>query len=408
MLSLACSIGLGAIAVAGILRAVCTAKHVPSLRAGVALAKAAPITDRICAIVPAHNEEASIAAVLASLRAQRGVDLRVVIALDRCTDRTRERALAAIDGDDRFELFDVGACPDGWAGKVNALWHAARSCKAALDADLLLFLDADVTIDPDCLRAAAALRRERTLGMVTLLSTLRHRHWFERLVQPACVMELAYEFPPLKANRASNRRAFVNGQFVMVRREDYERLGGHAAVASDIMEDFALARLTAEAGLAVGAFPADGMLVAAMYDSWDAFVRGWTRIFVAGSGRKVSRLRKWAMRLALACVSLPIAVVAGGIGVGLDGALNAQGASGTPTWVRAMGLLSVIAAIVSTLAWGGLIAWVYAKQRAPWWAVLVNPLSFAFTAWIMWRSATGLAARRPIAWAGRSYVFEPR
>lgn len=397
LLWIACSIGLGAIGTVAILRAIRTARQVPSLRSGVGLAEAAPVAERVCAIVPAYNEEDAIGAVLGSLRAQRGVDLRMVVAMDRCTDRTRERAIEAIDGDARFELLDVGACPEGWAGKVNALWHAAQTSEAARSADLLLFLDADVTMDPDCLRAAGALRRERNLGMVTLLSTLRHRHWFERLVQPACVIELAYEFPPLRANRTSNRRAFVNGQFVMVRREDYDRLGGHAAVAGEIMEDFALARLTADAGLAVGVFPADGLLVAAMYDSWDAFVRGWTRIFVAGSGRKVSRLRKWSMRLALACAILPVAVVAGGVIPAV-----ADGASG---WLRAVG---AGAAIVATGLWGGLVFWMYAKQRAPWWSAAVNPLGFAITAWIMWRSASGLAARRPIAWAGRSYVFEPR
>lgn len=397
LLSFACSIGLGAIGAVAILRAVRTVREVPSLRSGVALAGSTPAGERVCAIVPAHNEERAIGAVLASLRAQRGVDLRVAVALDRCTDRTRERAIAAIGDDARFELLDVGACPDGWAGKVNALWHAARSSEAARTADLLLFLDADVTMDADCLRAATALRRERQLGMVTLLSTLRHRHWFERLVQPACVMELAYEFPPLRANLATNRRPFVNGQFVLVRREDYDRLGGHAAVAGDIMEDFALARLTAEAGLAVGVFPADGMLVAAMYDSWDAFVRGWTRIFVAGSGRKVARLRKWSLRLAIACAMLPVLVVAGGVLAGV-----ARDAPGWARWAAAGG------AVLATGLWGGLVAWMFARQRAPWWSALVNPLGFAIAAWIMWRSASGLAARRPIAWAGRSYVFEPR
>lgn len=396
LLSVPCSLALAVIGLVAMARLRKTAREVPSLKAGVALADAGASVQKVCAIVPAHNEEASIGAVLSSLRAQAGVDLRVVVALDRCTDRTRERALAAIAGDPRFEILDVGACPAGWAGKVNALWQAASASPAARGSDLLLFLDADVTMRPDCLRAAMALRHTRGLGMVTLLSTLRHRHWFERLVQPACAMELAYEFPLHRANRLRNRRPFVNGQFVLVGRADYDRLGGHAAVAADIMEDFALARLTADDGMAVGVFPADGLLVANMYDSWSAFLRGWTRIFVSGAGRKVPRLRKWSIRLAIACAALPIAVAAALVGASVVEA---------PWWTRGLAMGSALA---GTVAWGGVVAYVYAKQRAPLWSALVNPIGFAITAWIMWRAARTLQQRRPIAWAGRSYVFEPR
>lgn len=109
LLSVPCSLALAVIGLVAMARLRKTAREVPSLKAGVALADAGASVQKVCAIVPAHNEEASIGAVLSSLRAQAGVDLRVVVALDRCTDRTRERALAAIAGDPRFEILDVGA-----------------------------------------------------------------------------------------------------------------------------------------------------------------------------------------------------------------------------------------------------------------------------------------------------------
>lgn len=392
-----CSVALATIWIVAISRAIRTTRQVPSLRAGVALSDRTAVSDRIVAIVPAHNEEGAIATVIGSLREQRGIDLRVVVALDRCTDRTRARAEAAIAGDPRFEILEIDACPDGWAGKVNALWQAATGSRPALDADLLLFLDADIAMEADCVRAAAALRRERGLEMVTLLPTLRHRHWFERIVQPACALELAYEFPLLRANRATGGRPFVNGQFLMIPRAAYDRLGGHAAVADHFMEDFALARLAAEHALPMGVFPADGLLVANMYDSWQPFVRGWTRIFVSGAGQKVRRVRKWAARLGLACALLPL-VVAGALLLGAT-------ATHAAWWARA---ISGGAAAAALAIWGGFMLWAFGRQRAPWWSAVLAPVGFAMTAWIMWRAAGTLAGRRPITWAGKSYVFDAR
>lgn len=381
-------------------RIVRSRKQVPSLRDAIEWADEEPITQRIVAIVPAHNEQDSIGGVLASLRSQRDLDVGVVLALDRCTDGTRDRAEQIMVGHKRFEVMSIEDCPDGWAGKVHCLWKAVTESRLAGRADLLLFLDADVEFAPDAIRAAAALLRSRKLALLTLLPTLRHRHWFERVVQPACVMELMYQFPPDRVNRApgakGGRRPFVNGQFIMVRREDYERLGGHMALRDDIMEDFALARLVDRAGLAAGAFPAGDMLRVNMHETWASFASGWKRIFMAGAGRKVRRLRRWTLRVGLACAALPVVVAAGVVAAAL------VGAPAWSTWtaipVGAFGLVSWVVAI------GAL----YRSQRAPWWSVALNPVGYGVAAWIMGRAARAVASREPVAWGGREYVFEAR
>lgn len=392
------SIAVGAIWLVALVRLFRMGREVPDLAAGVPLADATPIGESVCVVVPAHNEADSIGGVVASLRAQRGVALRFVLALDRCTDGTAEQARRAIDGDDRFEIIEIDHCPEGWAGKVHALWSAVEASASARGSDLLLFLDADVTMAPDCVRAAAALRRARDLDMVTLLPTLRHRHWFERLVQPACVIELSYEFPLIRANQRQSRRAFVNGQFVLFRREAYERLGGHRALAGEIMEDFGLARLTAQHAIGVGVFPAGAMLVAGMHDSWSSFVRGWMRIFVAGAGQRVRRLEKWSMRIWGLAAGLPVlgAIALAWLLVG-DGHLE-----GTP---RAAAIGASLAGLaILHLAIGAL----YRRQRAPLWSVPLFVPAALIVGWIMWRAARTVATRRPIPWGGRAYVFEPR
>ncbi len=158
--------------------------------------------------------------------------LRVVLALDRCTDDTASLARAAVADDERFEFVEIDACPADWAGKVHAIHAGVTRSRGAADADYLLFADADTEFAPGCIAASLALMRDRDLDLLSLLSTLTHRTWFERVVQPAATMELMRQFPLTLANARKDRRPFANGQFLLFTRNAYEEIGGHAAVKS--------------------------------------------------------------------------------------------------------------------------------------------------------------------------------
>lgn len=397
ILFIPCSGALALLWTVGMAKLVRTNRLVPSLRRGVPEADREPTAERICAVVPAHNEETAIEGAIRALAAQRGVDLVVVLALDRCTDETRARAERAIAGNPRFRVVEIATCPDGWPGKVHAIWQAIESSEEARSADLLLFVDADATMDPDCVRAAAALRRLRGLEIVSLLPTLGSRRWFEKIVQPLCALELSYEFPLLRANGHGGGRGFVNGQFVLSTREAYERLGGHAELRHEMMEDFALARRAAEARVPIGVFPADGLFKVDMYDTWDGFVEGWARIFGAGAGRKVSRMTRWTVRIVVACTVLPLCAVAA---VAIAGAAEAA-----QPWAR---VVSGAMGVVALGVWAVFMGAIYRRQRAPLWALLLNPAASFVVAAIMWRAARAIAMRRPVQWGGRAYILEPR
>ena len=119
---------------------------------------------------------------MASLRAETYRQLRLVLALDRCTDDTAALARTAIGGDERFEIVEIDACPDDWAGKVHAVHAGVTRSRGAADAEYLLFADADTLFSPGCIASALALMRERKLDLLSLLSTLTHETWFERVV----------------------------------------------------------------------------------------------------------------------------------------------------------------------------------------------------------------------------------
>ncbi|MBL4590676.1 MAG: glycosyltransferase [Phycisphaerales bacterium] len=283
-------------------------KQFPTARDGIELAEHSPPTAHVCVVVPAHNEAGNIATLIESLRAQDYDRLRIVLALDRCTDDTAGVARQAIDDDHRFEVIEIVQCPEDWAGKVHAAHQGFTQSKHAASSDMVLFTDADTWFDPSCVRAAVALAQDRGLDLLSLLSTLGTDSWFERVVQPYAGFELARQFPLTKVNRKYNdrQRAFANGQFMLFRTKSYTAIGGHEGVKGAILEDLAFASETLDAKMQSGVLLADDMLRCRMYDSWEEFVRGWKRIYTESTNREIRRLRKYALRAPLTGFVYPV------------------------------------------------------------------------------------------------------
>jgi len=367
---------------------------VPTLRLGQSLAAADPPTARVCVVVPAHNERRVIAGFVRSLRNETYPHLRVVLALDRCTDDTLAIARAAIAGDDRFEIVEIDACPDDWAGKVHAVHAGVARSRGARAAQFLLFTDADTIFEPGCIAASLALLRHRRLDFLSLLSTLTHDTWFERMVQTAAAFELMRQYPLTRANGLKQRRAFANGQFMLFKRETYDAIGGHAAVKGALLEDLALARLVNDRGHNAGAFLADGLLHCRMYADWAQFRRGWKRIYTEAANRNAARLVVSALRIRFLGTVLPLWT----LGCGLYGALlvHRDIAAGRPL----LGLW-----LVATLVWLGALVRVAAVAHAPAWTAPLHVIGAWHTGRLLNEAADDLRARRPVQWGGREYVL---
>lgn len=373
---------------------------VPTARAGLA-APAAGEPERVCVIVPAHNEEAIIATLVRSLRALEHPGLSVILALDRCTDGTEEAARREIAGDARFRLLPITRCPPDWAGKVNAIWTAVNQPEAQ-EADALLFVDADTALDPLCLSATLGLMRQRGLDLLSLLSTLTVGEPFERVVQPIAAMELVYQFPLVRANRPETPRPFANGQFMLFRAGAYRAMGGHLAVKDELLEDLALARLARDKGLRTGVFLADGLLTCRMYPDYQAFRRGWKRIYIESAKRKPGRLTRAAWRLRILNTFLPGACV---LLAALSGAALALGPRGMHMTAPAAGLALAAGAIG---VWLLALSRVYATGGFPRRAVVLAPWAAWLVGGVLTEAARDLRRGEPVRWGGREYVRPAR
>ena len=350
-------------------------------------------------VIPAHNEELMAPNCARSVLASDYPALELIFVLDRCTDGTRAALEPIAAADPRLRIVENSSCPADWAGKCNAARVGADNARG----ELILFTDADTHFDPRLLRASVQLLRSRALSMLSLFSSPTHKHWFEMVVQPVTSLMLLKLFPMKRANAATGRRPFANGQFMLFERSAYQALGGHAAVKDDLLEDLAFARSMKRAKMEQGVAVSDGMLVVSMYDSWKAFQTGWKRIYIESCRRNPARMRKEALQLLVIVVAMPAirtaSVILAAIAL-LDGHPMDAG-----TRAFAVGALAVgIAAPIIRLA---TLAWIHRTASFPVWSALCFPGAAIAVARIFFDGARDLNARTPVRWGGREYLLEP-
>jgi glycosyltransferase involved in cell wall biosynthesis len=366
---------------------------VPTLRLGQALAAADPPTGRVCVVVPAYNEAGVIAALIRSLRTETYPQLRIVLVLDRCRDDTASLARAGVAGDERFEIIEVDACPAHWAAKVHAVHAGVTRSRGAADADYLLFADADTVFTSGCIAAAVAMMRHAKLDMLSLLSTLTHDTWFERVVQTAAVFELMRQYPLTLANALKDRRPFANGQFMLFTRDAYAAVGGHEAVKQELLEDLALVRLIDASGRKSGVFLAAGLFHCRMYADWAEFRRGWKRIYIEAANRRPRRLSRSARWIRWLGTILPVWMLSAGplapVVIAGDSPMG---------WT----LLSLWP--VALLLWVGALLRISTLSRAPRWTAPLHIVGAWLTADLLSEAARDVRLREPTRWGGREYV----
>jgi chlorobactene glucosyltransferase len=363
-----------------------TARELPTARDGLAIAADRKQWPSVAVVIPAHNEARVIGELIASLRGLDYPRFTVTLALDRCTDGTADAARTAIAGDERFRIVEIASCEPGWSGKVHAA-HIGTQESGAMNADLLLFADADTLFDPGCLRACVALLEARNLDMLSLLSTMRHERWYELLVQPVAGLELVKQYPLSLANeRGEGRRAFANGQFMLFRRDCYARFGGHHEVRRELLEDLRFAQILEYYGMACGVLLADGMLICRMYDTWGQFVKGWKRIYTEAAHRKPERLMRLGWRVRGSLTLLPAGAIAGLVAGSMTGLWWFAG-------LAAAGLVLYVVGMVAVQRLG----------RGPAWAALATPIGGWVVGGLLIGAGRDLKRGRGVEWAGMTY-----
>jgi glycosyltransferase involved in cell wall biosynthesis len=226
----------------------------------------------VSAIVPARNEETTIASAVSSLAAQPEIK-EIIVVNDQSSDGTAAELEQLSAQYTQLRVLQTNALPDGWVGKNYAVSLGA----AQATGDWLLFTDADGVHLPGSAARALADAAAAGAGLLSFSPEQEMHTWWERALIPFIYARLAEKFSYDAVNDPHSQAAAANGQYLLIRREDYNRIGGHAAVAGEVLEDVALARLAKQAGVHLHFSSGFGIIRVRMYRTFDAMWQGWTK-----------------------------------------------------------------------------------------------------------------------------------
>ncbi len=355
------------------------ARHEPVLSPADADADTANLP-ALTVLVAAKDEEANIEGCLRGLLAQQYPRLEIVAINDRSADRTAAIVDRLAAADPRLKAVHVRALPAGWAGKNHAMHVGTQHATG----DWLCFTDADCRFHHGALLAAAACfaQRERS-DLLSVLPQLEAHTFWERAVQPPAGAIMVFWFPPERVNNPACATAYANGAFMLMRRDVYTRLGGHAQFKTALNEDMHFARQAKKLGLRLRVIRGGGMYSVRMYVGLPQIWRGWSRIFY-GCFATWPRLLLSALFLLVFSLSPPLSLL-----------LSIQAGTAAGGVALAAGLTLVLQ---QTVLWR---FYRLCAMPAAW--ALTYPLGAALCLAMVGNAMRRLAGART-TWRGTSYV----
>lgn len=339
-------------------------------------------------IVPARNEEDCLGACLQSLIAQSeeifelGKDWELVVVDDHSSDGTARIAREVTATAEGVTLVEADKLEKGWTGKAHAIWTAARKAGGRW----ILFTDADTIHEPGDLRRAIHEATRHKVGMLSYSPRQIVSGFAQRSLMPLVFCELALAYPPAKVSDPNQRIAAANGQFLLVEREAYRRIGGHPSVQDKVLEDVALAFLAKRRKVGLRFRYAEDAVSTRMYRSTRAMMEGWTKN-LALLFHNALALALWRALDILLLAGLPVLAIE---------LWNAKFAAHSIQWLGAGWVLALL--------WVRTLVRFYArvaKSNFPFWDCAISPLGLPLFVVLLYRSWFQHRILKRVSWKGR-------
>jgi cellulose synthase/poly-beta-1,6-N-acetylglucosamine synthase-like glycosyltransferase len=236
----------------------------------VGLKGATTVGETIDVLIPMRDEEENVEGCLKSVLNSELLEASNVYVLDDGSSDSTGQLISEF----KVNKLTGTPLPSGWLGKVWACHNLAQSCSGKY----LVFMDADVRLHPYAI--ASSITRMNKFGWDFISPYPRQiaGSFLEKLIQPLLQWSWLASVPLRLAEKFPNRSMTIaNGQFFVVKRSAYEKSGGHAKIAGEVLDDLELARLLVSHGFKGGV--ADGSAVAScrMYKSNAQLIDGYTK-----------------------------------------------------------------------------------------------------------------------------------
>jgi len=222
----------------------------------------------VSVIIPARNEASRISTLLHSLSTQSVQPLEILVVDDESTDQT-----ARVARGHGARVLPTPPRPHNWVGKT---W-ACHTGAAESAGDLLLFLDADVELDPTALERVLAAR-EASDGVISV----QPYHRTQRMYESFSALFNAQVVTAVGVGPAS-RGLF--GPCILIEKGTYYACGGHEAVRDSVLDDVDFGTCCLKKGTAIRNYLGGSAVQFRMYPSGPHEMHnGWTKNFLQGAG----------------------------------------------------------------------------------------------------------------------------
>jgi Glycosyl transferase family 21 len=135
------------------------------------------------------------------------------------------------------------------------------------------------------------------------------KSFWEQAVMPVIFAELAASYRPSRVSDLNSSAAAANGQYILITREAYDAVGGHAAIAGNLLEDVALARAVKRSGRKIFFRYGGDAVRTRMYRNFSHLREGWTKnlALLFPSPLRLAALRALEFVLIVASFAISIA-----------------------------------------------------------------------------------------------------
>ena len=202
---------------------------------------------KICAIIPARNEEKTILKTLNSLKKQNIENLYIIVVDDNSSDKTSSVVNLFKKKFKSTYLLTSKDLPTGWVGKAWALKQGVDFANKKYF-DYYTFIDSDIVIKKNLLRKVSSFMSSRKLLMISLMAKLNCKSVWEKILIPPFIFFFQKLYPFNSVINYKSKISAAAGGFIFCQAEIFREINLYNQIKNKVIDDCNIAKLLKKRG----------------------------------------------------------------------------------------------------------------------------------------------------------------